>query len=624
MKRQAMFPYRLSPMMTETTPSEKPRQAGGWPISVALSVGFGLLVAVAVAIVLVLALTSARDSSFALIRDKTELILTSIADAVDGHLRPAWLQSQAIAAALARGDAPLDDTARLADFLTAALSGTPQVSAMLVLTPDMQAVRAARVEGGVITQSVSLEGDVELAAAMDDIRTHDAPFWGEIVWSPDLGASLINLRAPVKRDGVFLGAVFSAITVADFSTFLTEYDDRRTANLFILYGEDKVLAHPALIGGAIPLSEDKPLPGLAEVGDPILNRTWLGPPPPLLRALEGGVKGYRVDFGDDAYAVLYRDIDRYGAVPWRIGATVAIEDLTAGLRRLITAAAGGGAVLVIAVLLALLLGRNMARPVHRLAAAAREVEDLDFDDVPVITGGGFRETREAAAAFNAMLGGLRAFSIYVPRSLVRRLVAQGDVGGLNSEEREVTVLFTDIVGFTTQAEGLSPDQIAAFLNEHFTLLTREVEAAHGTVDKYIGDSVMAFWGAPGDQPDHARLAASCALAMAAAIAADNERRRAAGETPVRIRIGIHSGPAIVGNIGSPTRVDYTLVGDTVNTASRLVDLARNYMTADDTVSILIGAPTAAALGADFAVEALGEEDIRGRQGRLALYRLTGS
>jgi len=611
-------------MMTETTPSEKPRQAGGWPISVALSVGFGLLVAVAVAIVLFLALTSARDSSFALIRDKTELILTSIADAVDGHLRPAWLQSQAIAIAMARGDAPLDDDERLAEFLTAALSGTPQVSAMMVLTPDMRAVRAARVEDRVLTQALSLAGHADLADIMDIVRTQDSPSWGKIIWSPELGASLINLRAPIKRDGAFLGAVFSAIRVADFSTFLTEFDDGRTANLFILYGEDRVLAHPALIGDAIPLSVDKPLPDLAEVGDPILNRTWLGAPPPPLPALEGQVKGYRVSFADDVYAVLYRDIEDYGAVPWRIGATVAIEDLTAGLRRLITAAAGGGAVLVIAVVLALLLGRHMARPVHRLALAAREVEDLDFDDVPVIAGGGFRETREAAAAFNAMLGGLRAFSIYVPRSLVRRLIAQGDGVGLHSEAREVTVLFTDIVGFTTQAEGLDPDQIAAFLNNHFTLLTREVEAAHGTVDKYIGDSVMAFWGAPEHQPDHARLAAACALEMAAAIAADNDRRQEAGEAPVRIRIGIHSGPAIVGNIGGPTRVDYTLVGDTVNTASRLVDLARNYMTADDTASILIGAPTAAALDDDFTVEALGEEDIRGRQGRLALFRLTGA
>jgi class 3 adenylate cyclase len=495
---------------------------------------------------------------------------------------------------------------------------------MMVLTSDMRAVRAARVEGGVMTDALSLTGDVNLTSVMVVVRDQEGPSWGEIIWSPELGASLINLRAPIHRDGVFLGAVFSAIRVTDFSTFLTEFDDARTANLFILYGEDRVLAHPALIGGAFELSEDKPLPRLAEVGDPILNRTWLGAPPPPLPALEGEVEGYRVEFGDDAYAVLYRDLDSYGAVPWRIGATVAIEDLTAGVRRLLTAAAAGGAVLVIAVLLALLLGRNMARPVHRLADAARGVEDLDFDDVPVIAGGGFRETREAAAAFNAMLGGLRAFSIYVPRSLVRRLVAQGDGAGLHSEAREVTVLFTDIVGFTTQAEGLSPDQIAAFLNEHFTLLTREVEAAHGTVDKYIGDSVMAFWGAPEHQPDHARLAAACALAMAAAITTDNDRRRAAGEAPVRIRIGIHSGPAIVGNIGGPTRVDYTLVGDTVNTASRLVDLARNYMAADDTASVLIGGPTAAALGDDFTVEALGEEDIRGRQGRLALYRLVGT
>ncbi|MCP4328916.1 MAG: hypothetical protein GY791_10830 [Alphaproteobacteria bacterium] len=607
----------------DESPDEKVLRAGGWPISVALSVNFGILVAVAVTIVLALGLYSGRETSFEQIRDKTELILASVADRVDGELRPAWLQSKFVSEALARGDIPIDDPVRLSDFMIAAMMGTPQVTAMMFVSPDLQAFRITRIDDGFEIDQLSYAGVPEFDTFLDVMSERDEPFWGEVVWSPELEQSLINLRAPVKSNGVFMGVLFSAISVSDFSAYLEGFDDKRTANVFILYGNDKVLAHPALIGGAIELSEENPLPDLPEVGDPILNRTWIGDPPPELPGLEGDTKGYLIDFGSSEYAVLYRDIDEYGEVPWRIGATVAVEDLLAGLERLLYAGIAGVVVLIIALILSYFLGRSMAKPVHRLALAAQDVGHFDFDDVPAIKGGGFSETREAALAFNSMLSGLRAFSIYVPRSLVRRLIRQGDVASLESEEREVTVLFTDIVGFTTQAEGLTPGQTAGLLNQHFTLLTGAVEDDNGTVDKYIGDSVMAFWGAPEIQPDQAKLACASALAMVAAIERDNSRRRAENKLPVRIRIGIHTGPAIVGNVGGPTRVDYTLVGDTVNTASRLVDLARNYMADTDTVSILISERTAAGLDDSFVVERLGEEGIRGRHERLGLCRLLG-
>ena len=174
-----------------------------------------------------------------------------------------------------------------------------------------------------------------------------------------------------------------------------------------------------------------------------------------------------------------------------------------------------------------------------------------------------------------MLAGSSGFQTYLPKSLVRRLMQRGHIANVLSEQREVTVLFTDISNFTGFSENLPADGVAAFLNRHFTLLVKCVEEEGGTIDKYVGDSLMAFWGAPDSQPDHAERAFSAALNMALAIRRENTARQAAGLEPIRIRIGLHSGPAVVGNIGAPGRVNYTVVGDTVNVARRMESLSKS-------------------------------------------------
>ena len=179
------------------------------------------------------------------------------------------------------------------------------------------------------------------------------------------------------------------------------------------------------------------------------------------------------------------------------------------------------------------------------------------------------EIDEQVRAFNLMLDALKVFQTYVPRKLVERLVALGGGEGMPSETRELTVMFTDIVTFSEIAERMGAEETAAFLNRHFGMLADCIRAEHGTIDKYIGDAVMAFWGAPERLDDHAARAVQAARRIAETITADNQRRARKGLSPVRVRIGLHSGPAVVGNIGAPDRVNYTIVGDTVNDAQRL-------------------------------------------------------
>ena len=184
-----------------------------------------------------------------------------------------------------------------------------------------------------------------------------------------------------------------------------------------------------------------------------------------------------------------------------------------------------------------------------------------------------RELDDQATAFNAMLIGLRAFSTYIPRSLVAKLVRTGEIGIAEPREAIVTVMFTDIAGFTTLSEQMDAAAAAKLLNHHFAILCRAVDAHGGTVDKFLGDGMMAFFGAPDRLKGHAAAArARCCLHPRRA----GERQSGArqGRPALRVRIGIHTGSVIVGNIGAADRVNYTIIGDTVNVSQRLQELGK--------------------------------------------------
>lgn len=189
----------------------------------------------------------------------------------------------------------------------------------------------------------------------------------------------------------------------------------------------------------------------------------------------------------------------------------------------------------------------------------------------------------------------RQFASYLPAAVVQALAAQGATPAVGGERRVLTLLFSDLAGFTAASEQLAPEEVAAALNAYFTRMTEAVHAHGGTLDKFIGDAVMAFWNAPVDAPDHAQRALGCALAMQEAMVA---LRRDWSGTPfagVHMRIGVHTGKAAVGHLGSEGRFTYTAVGDAVNTAARLEGANKAFGTA-----ILLSDATRRALPPDTA------------------------
>ncbi len=163
----------------------------------------------------------------------------------------------------------------------------------------------------------------------------------------------------------------------------------------------------------------------------------------------------------------------------------------------------------------------------------------------------------------------RAFRSYLAPDVLREVLANPGAVRLGGETREVTLVFTDLQGFTGLAERSQPAELVAFLGDYFTRMCEPILAEHGVIDKFIGDAIMAFFGAPIATQDHGRAAVRAALAALEVSAAIAAELRARGLPPVQTRIGIHTGTAVVGNMGSAVRFDYTAIGDTVNLASRL-------------------------------------------------------
>jgi adenylate cyclase len=213
----------------------------------------------------------------------------------------------------------------------------------------------------------------------------------------------------------------------------------------------------------------------------------------------------------------------------------------------------------------------------------------------------------------------RAFSRYLAPSLVEDIANSPDKLGLGGDEREVTIGFIDIRGFTTLSEGMTAGQLAHFLNDYLSVMTATILEEEGTVDKYIGDAIMMLYGAPVSVDDHAAKACRTGLAMQKAVVENQTRWREYGLPDVQIGVGLNTGIAAIGNMGSSFRFDYTAMGDPVNLASRLEGLNKVYGT-----ELIVGPETQAATRESFCYRELDFVRVKGKTEPVRIYELLGT
>lgn len=585
-------------------------------ITIILMIALGGLTAVATGTVLVISASASIKNTLELTRQRAELTISALERAVADHLQPGPDLVAGIRSRIADGSLDLADSGRLTDVLSGTLAPAPQLGGIVLWRSDDSGLSVYRADDEAIGVTEDPAAEVpQFSSFMSGLAAAE-----DMVWAPPYrlnDETYITIGSRLTSGGTVVGSIATGISLEALSRFVGGLDrDRLTA--FVLYGDDRVLAHRAMLGGALNrrLSAEKPMPSLSEIGDPVLAGFAAADRMELRGWQDLDIRGSGGESGD---LFLSRVSTAYGAVPWRIGIHAPVEAVSEQIRRLIGSIVISLGMFVLALAAALLLARRIARPMRAVAAAAGKIERLELDTIEPLKGSMIREIDDQAVSFNRMIQGLKWFRAYVPHQLVRRLMSVTGGPATDAREAELTVMFADIVGFTPLSESMPPARVAAMLNDHFEMLGACIEAEDGTLDKYIGDAVMAFWGAPEPIGDHAARGCRTALGMARALEA--KRDGAPGEG-FRLKIALHTGPLIVGNIGGRTRMNYTVIGDTVNVCARIEALASNYV-GDGAVTILASGEVVAAAGAGFRFEPLGDVTVKGREQSVAIWRLVG-
>jgi adenylate cyclase len=279
------------------------------------------------------------------------------------------------------------------------------------------------------------------------------------------------------------------------------------------------------------------------------------------------------------------------------------------------------AMIVVGIGGALGLATVLSRPVMRLAEGTRAVAEGNFQvRLPVTSAD---EIGALTASFNAMAKSLhekemikRAFTRYVARQVVDEILKDPEKLALKEERRDVTVLFCDMRGFTPMAERLSPEEVVAVLNDFYTLMVDTTAKNDGIVDKFLGDGVMAIFGAPIVHEDHALRAVKTALAMQHGIAELSRKRGLDGREPIAVGIGVSAGEAVAGTVGTEDRMEYTVIGDSVNLAARLESNAKpgQILISQRTLEKVVGAVNTRPLGAI---------RVKGKEEQVEVYEVLG-
>jgi adenylate cyclase len=432
------------------------------------------------------------------------------------------------------------------------------------------------------------------------------PSWFEVTAFPVGLRPSIAYAGPVdvyqRRQGV-LAVIIENTRLAQF---LSQLSVGKSGAAFILGRDGAVIAAPDSDADEVHMQRtDQPLLPVAQMA---FKQAGASPGDENDKS-----RRMRMVSAGDGYAVTLTTLAFPG---WTLATVIPEAEFLGPIETTIRRLLIGLAFLVIAsgILSAWLARRVIAQPLITVVDELRHVERFELDQVRrhpsrVV------ELANLSTAIADMAGGLAAFRKYIPADLVRTLLRQGIEPRPGGSIRMLTVMFTDIAGFTGLSERLG-DQIIPLLSRYLDTVSREVTGHSGTIDKFIGDAVMAFWGAPTANPNHAvdacRAALACQSALLQSGLVDDHGR------PVKVRIGINSGDMLVGNIGSEFRLNYTVIGDAVNVASRLEAANKEYGT-----EIIIGEETRRLAGDRIHVRELDRLVVYGRAGGLAIYELLG-
>lgn len=272
-------------------------------------------------------------------------------------------------------------------------------------------------------------------------------------------------------------------------------------------------------------------------------------------------------------------------------------------------------VLIFFILISIILSRKITKPIVNLSKNMDDLKHLNLN-TKIDSSSSIKEIKEAQESLLSLKNALFSFSKYMPVDLVKILIGKKEEIKIGGEEKNLVIMFTDIEGFTTISEKMSPKELTDELSNYFTVCSDIIKNNNGTIDKYIGDSIMAFWGAPLDIDSPIEKALSCALEIQKELYKINKINQSQNKPIFKTRIGIHYGKTLVGNIGSNSRMNYTIIGDSVNIASRIEGINKNYDT-----SILLSKEIFDFAEGKFEMDFVDEIELKGKTQRTKIFSL---
>ena len=387
--------------------------------------------------------------------------------------------------------------------------------------------------------------------------------------SRDLG---LTFAVPVYDQTQKFSAVMSAdITVSQISDLLHRQKASRSGINFIVTSQGYLVGYPDASKVVLTVSKQPQIAHLNQLGEPSLAMAYQ-----LYREKKEPHLFFTLDGID--YIAHFTDFPASLGQNWILGAVVPADDFIGPIKQtsqdvLVISMF----ILAVAALILVIFSHKISYPIERLAGQMRKIRTLEIEQEPVIESR-LQELVQMEEALQAMKEGLLSFSKFVPKTLVQRLIRSGQEAKLGGERKRLTFLFSDIEGFTSISEKLPSDLLIQHLSLYLNELSKIIIHFHGTIDKYIGDSIMAFWGAP-DRDEQQIFHACQAVWNCTRRLEELNAEWARQNLPVfKTRFGLHQGDAIVGNVGSQDRLNYTVIGDHVNLASRLEGINKIYGT----------------------------------------------
>ena len=407
----------------------------------------------------------------------------------------------------------------------------------------------------------------------EDLNIQQRYYWTDAYIGTTSQKPVIGCAFPVLNEEEDLGAVVCVnIPLENLSLFLSKQNISENSFVFIIDSKDNIIAFPDFDKVVLQISgsEELRLRNFSEIEIPHLKNAYLHS--------IGGDQEFFLKEKTDNYFITIKSISSEIGLNWRIITAIPESELLQNvyliIKRILIVFI---TIFIISIIFIIIVSSRITKPIVELSLKNEKLQNFDLDLGPRVKSSIREISRMSDSLFNAAAG-LTAFKKYVPADLVRNLIATGQEANVGGIPKHLTVFFTDIEGFTSISEKIAPDLLMHHLSEYFDNLSNIIMEQNGTIDKYIGDSIMAFWGAPISNTNSEIDSCRAALACQKVLTKLNKQWTELDKPVMNTRIGIASGDVIVGNMGSNERINYSVIGDNVNLASRLEGINKYYGT----------------------------------------------